>query len=234
MIGPEKIPRLRRQLLVILGGIAGGAIVSETIKRCAAAGAAIELLGYLNDAMSPGTNLAGHPVLGRFEQRRECAAEAKFISAIMKPREARTRFARIRSLDIPYDRWATVMDPTAIVTSDASVGCGSFVGAGSIVESGAVVGNHCHLRANCYLSHDVKLGDFVSVGPHATVLGRSMIGEGAHFGANSVCRDGILIGRYALVGVGAVVTGDVPDFTIVAGNPARSIGQVDKRSDTLK
>jgi len=43
-----------------------------------------------------------------------------------------------------------------------------------------------------------------------------------------------LIGRYALVGVGAVVTGDVPDFTIVAGNPARSIGQVDKRSDTLK
>src|SRR4029079_16501303 len=82
------------------------------------------------DAMSPGTNLAGHPVLGRFEQWRECAAEGKFIRAIMKTREAQTRFTRIRSLAIPCDRWATVMDPTAIVASDASVGCGSFVGAG--------------------------------------------------------------------------------------------------------
>lgn len=212
--------------------------MSETIKSCAASGAGIELRGYLNDAMSIGTNLAGYPVFGRFEQWRECPAEAKFISAVMKPREASTRFARIKALGIPVDRWATIMHPAANVAAGVTVGRGTFVGAAAVVEPGTVIGDHCHLRGGCYVSHDVRLGDFVFVGPNATVLGRCVVGEGVHVGANAVCRDETSIGRYSLVGIGAIVTHDVPEFVVVAGNPARSIGFVNStfhaKPDILK
>jgi sugar O-acyltransferase (sialic acid O-acetyltransferase NeuD family) len=213
---------------VILGGTGSGAIVSQTIRDCAASGAPIELRGYLNDDIE--TDLAGYPVFGRFEQWRECPTDVNFISAVMTPGKAWIRSARIKSLGIPPDRWITIVHPTANVAVSVTVGHGSYVGAAVILEPGTTVGDHCHLRGGCYVSHDVQVGDFVFVGPNATLLGRSIIGEGAHVGANAVCRDSRSIGRYSLVGIGAIVTHDVPEFVVVAGNPARSIGSLDNAS----
>jgi sugar O-acyltransferase (sialic acid O-acetyltransferase NeuD family) len=217
----------RRQPVVILGGTGGGAIVSESIRNCAASDVSVELLGYLNDDIA--TKFVGYPVFGRFEQWRECPAEVKFISAIMKPGEAGTRFARIKSLGIPADRWITIMHPTANVATSVTVGHGTYVGAAAVLEPGTIIGDHCHLRGGCYVSHDVQIGDFVFIGPNSTILGRAKIGEGAHIGANAVCRDSRSVGRYSIVGIGAVVTRDVPEFTVVAGNPAHAMRRFNKQ-----
>ena len=50
--------------------------------------------------------------------------------------------------------------------------------------------------------------------------------EGASIGAGAICVAPITIGKWSLVGAGAVVTKDVPDFALVVGNPARQIGWV--------
>lgn len=89
------------------------------------------------------------------------------------------------------------------------------------------------------------LGDRVSIGPNVSLIlatrpNRSklsqyinfpirkiIIGEDTWLGANCLIMPGITIGKCCIVGAGAVVTHDVPDYTIVAGVPAKSIGKVD-------
>jgi acetyltransferase-like isoleucine patch superfamily enzyme len=57
---------------------------------------------------------------------------------------------------------------------------------------------------------------------------------GASIGANSTILSGIVIGRFALVGSGSVVTKDVDDFTLVYGNPARPYGRVDESGNIVE
>ena len=214
---------MTRQRIVVLGGVGSGVIVAEAIRAAAVLGAANELLGFLNDAVPRGSALAGFPVLGRFDDWRKCSPDTLFISAIPKPTEALARFRRLMSLGIPQDRWATVTHPQAVMADSAKLGRGSYIGPLAIVEAGLVAGEHTCLRGGCYISHDVSMERYVFVGPNATVLGRCRLGEGCHIGANAVCREERSIGRYAVLGVGAVVIRDIPDFAVVVGNPAKPI-----------
>ena len=204
-------------------------MVAETIRLVAASGTALELCGFLNDSIPAGAMLTGGPVIGRFEQWRDCPSDVEFISAISKAKLAVSRYQRLMSLGIPEGRWASIIHPTACVAEDASIGPGSYVGPFATLEPGVNTGAHTCLRGHCYISHDVQIGDFVFVGSGATLLGRITLGDGAHVGPGAVCHDDISIGRYAVVGVGAVVIRSVPEFSIVAGNPARQLGEIELR-----
>jgi len=212
--------------IVILGGTGSGVLVAAAVAACAADGAPVAVLGFLNDAAPAGSALDGIPVLGGFEAWRDCPDDAVFISAIPQAKQAWPRFRRIAGLGIPAARWTTVIHPRACVDARATLGPGSFVGPLAVVEHGVRAGAHACVRGGCYVSHDITLGDYAFVGPNATVLSRCVLGEGAHIGSNAVCAPNLSVGRYAVVGVGAAVVRDVPDFAIVAGNPARRIGAV--------
>ena len=61
-----------------------------------------------------------------------------------------------------------------------------------------------------------------------------MVKKSASIGANATIVCGVTIGRYALIGSGTIVTKDVPDFSLVVGNPGRTIGLVDKKGNRVK
>ncbi|MEB3366464.1 acyltransferase [Saccharopolyspora mangrovi] len=100
----------------------------------------------------------------------------------------------------------------ALVYSQAELGNGVFVG------PSAVLTNDTYPRAVDVGGRPLEQGDWVPVG--VTVR------EGASLGAQSVCVAPVVVGRWALIGAGAVVVNDVPDFGLVVGNPARRIGWV--------
>jgi acetyltransferase EpsM len=212
--------------MVILGGPGIGIIIAQAIAAAASAGTAAELSGYLNDKEPTGTLFAGFPVLGSFEHWRACDPGTQFISAFHKAKHAQDRLDRILSLGIPAERWATVAHPLSCIGADVIIAQGSYVGPFAVLEPGLIGGAHLCLRGGCYVSHDVRLGDYVFVGPNASVLSHCDLGTGVHVGANAVCREQVTIGRYAVIGAGAVVVEDVAEFAIVAGNPARPIGRV--------
>lgn len=108
------------------------------------------------------------------------------------------------------------------------------------IEEGVVIGDNCKIRPFVFIPTGVTIGNDVFVGPNVTftndmypkvrgdwTLLKTQVKSGAALGANCVILPGVVIGESALVGAGSVVTKDVPDKAIVAGNPAVVIGQRD-------
>lgn len=115
------------------------------------------------------------------------------------------------------------------------------IGQNVVIGPDARVGNGCKIQNNVSVYAGVTLEDFVFCGPsmvftnvfnpraHIPRMGEvrpTLVRTGATLGANCTIVCGVTIGRYALIGAGAVVTRDVPDHALVMGNPARRTGWV--------
>jgi UDP-2-acetamido-3-amino-2,3-dideoxy-glucuronate N-acetyltransferase len=131
---------------------------------------------------------------------------------------------------------------------DAVIGRGCNLGQNVFVSSGVVVGDNCKIQNNVSLYTGVELEDDVFCGPSCVFTNvinpRSQIvrhsqyqvtrvRRGATIGANATIVCGDTIGRYAFVAAGAVVRGDVPDYALVAGIPARRIGWMSRHGYRL-
>ena len=134
----------------------------------------------------------------------------------------------------------------AQVRERARIGAGSIIGKNVYVDSDVVIGDRCKVQNNVSLFHGVTVEDGVFIGPHVCFtndrlprainpdgslktdddweVSTVLVRHGAALGANSTILPGVVIGRWALVGSGSVVTRDVADFELVAGNPARRLG----------
>jgi len=99
------------------------------------------------------------------------------------------------------------------------------IGANSVVCKGAIdntiIGSGSRIDNCAFISHNVKMGKDTIVVGEVLMMGSSSTGERAYLSGNVVLRDGISIGKDAFVGMGAVVTKNVPDGATVKGNPAK-------------
>jgi sugar O-acyltransferase (sialic acid O-acetyltransferase NeuD family) len=111
--------------------------------------------------------------------------------------------------------------PRAFVAADARVGDGSQILALAAVCAGAELGRGCIVNTKASVDHECRLADGVHVGPGATLAGNVTAGRGAFVGAGAVVLPCVRIGAGAIVGAGSVVVRDVPDGSVVYGNPAR-------------
>ena len=138
-------------------------------------------------------------------------------------RASAARAARAAGLDNPL----TLHDPTAVVASTARFGHGVYANAASVVASQAEVGCFAHVNRSASVGHHDVLGFAASLGPGVVLAGHVEIGAAAFVGTGATVLPGVRVGRRAVVGAGAVVTKDVPDFTVVVGNPARPLKDLD-------
>lgn len=136
----------------------------------------------------------------------------------------------------------------AQILEGVQIGENCIIGKGVYIDFGVKIG--CNVKIQNYVSvyHGVTIDDGVFIGPHVCftndllprainidgtlkaandwTLSQTVVQEGASIGANSTIRCGIIIGRWAMIGAGSVVTKNVPEHGLVFGNPAELYGFV--------
>lgn len=207
----------------IFGGHGGGEIAAMMIHRLAMAGMKIEITGYLNDRLPIGQQLLGGPVLCRFDEWKSVLGEIRFIAPLHKVMEMSLRRARIERLEIPAERWMTLIDPQTAIANNATVSHGTIVGPFSVIGPSSVIGRHVAIWPGAQIGHDAVIQDYAFVGRNSIISGYCRIGRGAFIGSQCVVREGCVVGEFSIVGAGSTVLNDVADGAMVAGNPARPI-----------
>ena len=127
------------------------------------------------------------------------------------------------------------------IMEGVEIGENCNIGMNVFIETGVKIGNHVTIKNNISLYSGVECDDDTFLGPNCVFTNtlnprsfisrkkefkKTIIHKGASLGANCTIVCGHNVGRYAMVGSGAVVTKNVPDYTLVVGNPARKLGYV--------
>jgi len=135
------------------------------------------------------------------------------------------------------------------ILKNTRIGENCIFGQNCMVGPNVTIGNRVKVQNNVSIYDGVELEDEVFCAPsmvftnvinprgfieRKTEFKKTLIKRGATLGANSTVICGVTVGRYALVGAGAVVAADVPDYALMLGVPARRRGWVCKCGTTLK
>lgn len=129
-----------------------------------------------------------------------------------------------------------------VVLPDAKIGSECNICAQVLIENDVVIGDRVTIKSGVQLWDGVHIEDDVFIGPNVTFtndliprskqypqeFSKTLIKKGASIGANSTIIAGHIIGEYALVGAGSVVTKDIPAYTVWYGNPATYRGTITK------
>ena len=214
--------KVRRNCLpvVVLGASGTGLYIADCIERTKN----FMFAGFLDDDESKQTRgFEGLPVLGNLNSWKVLDNRFHFISSLYGVKKMRRFHSLVESLRIRNGRWATIVDPQAIVSSSVKIGRGSFVGPGCVIEPAAVLGAGCALLGNVYVAHHTILEDYVVCANSVSIAGKVIIGKACYVGANATIHQNVRIDSLATIGMGAVVLKSVSGGITVAGNPAKPI-----------
>ena len=122
----------------------------------------------------------------------------------------------------------SIVSRNAVIIGPAEIGAGAIICGFVTISTNVRIGRFFHANTYSYVEHDAVIGDFVTFAPRVNCNGNITIKDLAYIGAAAAIRQGIpgapvVIGRGAVIGMGAVVLNSVADCAVVAGNPAKPI-----------
>lgn len=120
-------------------------------------------------------------------------------------------------------KFATVIDPAAIVSNRVEIGEGTIICAGTIITVDIEIGNHVIINLDCTLGHDDVIADYVTVYPSVNISGNVTVGECSELGTGMQIIQGKNIAPNTIVGAGAVVVKDLNESGTYVGSPAKRI-----------
>jgi acetyltransferase EpsM len=216
-----------KKKVIVLGGSGIGMIAASILARQHEA----EVVGFLNDVVPVGSRVGKYhqiEVVGKTEDLPQFLADPNvfvFIAYVGLTNEKAT-FSKIESLQIPAERFIDIIDRTAVIPEGfCRVGRGVLFAPLAQLSPDTTISDNCMLLPNSFVGHDSFMDRFAHLATNAVVGANVHVGKAVHIGSNATIREKVTLGDYSLVGAGAVVLTDVPENSIVVGNPARVLRQ---------
>lgn len=136
----------------------------------------------------------------------------------------------------------TVIWQNTIVLENAEIGENCNINCHCFIENDVKIGDNCTIKSGVYLWDGISIEENVFIGPNVTFTNDKypkskiyptkfdeiLIKSNSSIGAGAILLGGIIVGNSCIVGAGSVVTKNVPDYSIVKGNPAKISGWLNK------
>jgi acetyltransferase EpsM len=200
--------------LVIIGAGGHSKVVADAAIR-----AGFRVRGFLDDHATVAP-LPGYDVIGTVLDLVHNSQLQKDLLAVIAIGDNRARMHVVEKLGLPSERYALVIDPSAVVSRHASIAEGTVVLQGAIVNAGTVIGQHAILNTGCTIDHDCRIEHYAHISPGVNLAGGVAVGEGAHLGISSCVIPQCFVGNWSVVGAGAAVVQSIPAKCIAVGVPA--------------
>jgi sugar O-acyltransferase (sialic acid O-acetyltransferase NeuD family) len=167
----------------------------------------------------PSWSLRGIPVVLHPEEISPLLLELPVVLCPVAPKLRET--ARQLALTLGFARFASVVDPTAVVSNGIHAGQGLFINAHATLGGEVELDDFVTVNRAASVGHHTVLEAFATVGPGATLASQCRIGKRVMIGAGAIVAPSVKIGEGATVAAGAVVFREVEAGATVIGNPAR-------------
>ena len=199
----------------------GGGGHARVLQDIAGTSNELEILGYTDTA--PGTlkdlpYLGNDDILAAYDPK-----EILLINGVGSVERPVRRCKVYLHLSQKGYRFATIVQPGAVVSPNARLDSGIQVIGAAVIQSGSVIHENCLINTSAVIDHDCMIGPHTHIATGAVVTGSVKIGRACHIGAGTVIIQGITIGDNVLIGAGSLVLSDIPTGATAYGSPARII-----------
>lgn len=178
-----------------------------------------EVVGFIDEFSKEKEHLGINIIAHSLEEIQEKEKYYYFI-AIGNNQKRKRWFDKLRLYNL---KLINIIDKSAIVSSNASIGIGCFVGKFAVINSKASIGDNTIINTRALVEHGCNVGNHCNLSTNTVINGDVVVGEGSFIGSLSVTIGQLIIGSWSTVGAGAVVIENVGDNITVAGVPARII-----------
>ncbi len=210
--------------LIVIGAGGHAADVIEAVESCGE----FSIEGLVYDGGIKGETRYGFPVLGDLNSFLKHTCETiEVVVAIGSPRGRRSVVSRLNQSG------ASIKYP-AIVHSKAVVAESSVILEGTVICAGAIISRNVRLsefnvvNIGATIGHGIQCAAYVTIAPGVNVSGDVVLGPGVELGAGAVVREKLTLDAGSMAAMGAVVMKDVKKNSMVLGNPARPLNQLEE------
>lgn len=206
--------------LYIIGAGGFGREVAWLVERINEVNPTWNLKGFIDDNESLWGNVEGdYPVLGGCEYLKSLG-DVYAVCAVGSAKVRKIIIGRIKESNVKF---ATLIDPSVLVSKRVEIGEGTIICAGTIITVDIRIGNHVIINLDCTIGHDVDIEDFVTIYPSVNVSGNVLIGQCTELGTGTQIIQGKRITANSIVGAGAVVVKNIDEPGTYVGSPVKKI-----------
>lgn len=213
--------KLNNKPVIIIGGAGHGCIIEACIKdnRKRYNDFEWDIAGFCNDYDQ---YVDGYPVLGKLSDIPSLIDNGYYFAWGIHLIGRNLKTASIfESLNIPDERWATIIHRSVFIDDSVVLEPGTFVMYNAYIAPRTHIGKCTMIKANTNIGHDVNIGAISHIAMGATIVSCVDIGYCSDVAVSSTILANNKIGDYAMLGASSLATHDIPDYEIHVGTPAK-------------
>lgn len=211
--------------LYIIGSGGFGKEVAWLVERINKENKLWNLKGFIDDDENLlGLDINGIKVKGNTEYLNSLGKDVWAICAVGNAKARENIISRLNNIS-----FATLIDPSVIISNKVKIGEGTIICAGSIITVDIEIGRHVIINLDCTIGHDDIIKDYVTIYPSVNVSGNVIVEEKCEIGTGTQIIQGKNIVSECIIGAGAVVVKDLVSPGTYVGIPAINIERKEKK-----
>lgn len=197
--------------IIIIGAGEQGRVILDYLREIEN----YEVVGFLDDNREGETN--GIPIIGKINNAQYKIEFSYFVAF----GDNALRKKIIEEIEKQRGKLETIIHPTAIISKSVLIGEGTSIGVGAIICNDSKIGRGVIIDTGVIIEHDNEIGNYVNISPGSKTMGGVKIRDYTWISGGVIIRENLNIGKNSVVGLGSIVTKNIPDNVVAYGVPAK-------------